>query len=85
MCRIMCQPRSESQSAVEAPVILLPSMSPYQPAPSIHERPDTEGERVLLGRSIHSVVDIDANIASGEKVVYAVGVPIFPDDELNDN
>ncbi|KAG6576304.1 uncharacterized protein IUM83_17783 [Phytophthora cinnamomi] len=89
MCRLMCQLRNEAQSAVEAPVILLPSLSPYQPAPLIPEISDSEREvervRILLGRSINSVVDIESNFASSEKMVYAVGVSIFPDDDTTDS
>ncbi|KAJ8578308.1 hypothetical protein ON010_g897 [Phytophthora cinnamomi] len=89
MCRLICQLRNEAQSAVEAPVILLPSLSPYQPAPLIPEISDSEREvervRILLGRSINSVVDIESNFASSEKMVYAVGVSIFPDDDTTDS
>ncbi|KAE9136720.1 hypothetical protein PF010_g1575 [Phytophthora fragariae] len=86
MCRIMCQPRSEFQSAVEMPVVLLPSMSPYQPTPSIADTEmRSEGQRVLLGRSVHSVVDIEAKTGSSERMRCAIGVPIFPDDETNDD
>ncbi|KAG7393025.1 hypothetical protein PHYPSEUDO_013513 [Phytophthora pseudosyringae] len=77
MCRIMCQPRVDSRVAVETPLVLLPSLSPYQAAPTI--RNGSDRVRLALGRSIHSVV----SMADSETTQFAVGVPVFPDDDTD--
>ncbi|KAG6976958.1 hypothetical protein JG688_00000844 [Phytophthora aleatoria] len=82
VCRIMCQQRVDTLTEVEATLVLLPSLSPYQPALAIPQEAaisDT-AVRIVLGRSINSVVDMEGS----ETMHFAVGVPVFPDDDSND-
>ncbi|KAL4175478.1 hypothetical protein KRP22_000444 [Phytophthora ramorum] len=85
VCRITCHPRTETTSLVEAPMVLLPSKSPYQPAPTLSQDPDiNDGVRLVLGRSIKSVVDIGGNSSTRDPMQFGVGVPVFPDDDSNE-
>ncbi|KAL3661052.1 hypothetical protein V7S43_014068 [Phytophthora oleae] len=78
MCRIMCQ-LSVDSTVTDVPVVLLPSLSPYQPVPTIPRGPDTV--RVLLSRSLNAVVGENS---SRRESMVAVGVPVFPDDDSNE-
>ncbi|KAG3118018.1 hypothetical protein PI125_g3253 [Phytophthora idaei] len=82
VCRIMCQQRVDTLTEVEATLVLLPSLSPYQPAPTFPQEAASSDTavRIVLGRSINSVVDMEGS----ETMHFAVGVPVFPDDDSND-
>ncbi|ETL97662.1 hypothetical protein L917_05104 [Phytophthora nicotianae] len=82
--RIMCQCGVDTLTEFEAPLVLLPSLSPYQPVPTLSQDFDSANTavRIVLGRSINSVVDM---ASKSEVIQYAVGVPVFPEDDYNDN
>ncbi|GMF10299.1 unnamed protein product [Phytophthora lilii] len=84
MCRVTCQPRTDTMPTVEVPMLILPSMSSYQPTPTISQDLNI-GVRVVLGRSINSIVDMEAKPIPSEPMQYAIGVTVFPDDDINDN
>ncbi|KAK1931672.1 hypothetical protein P3T76_013001 [Phytophthora citrophthora] len=77
MCRIMCQ-LSVDSSLSDVPVVLLPSLSPYQLLPTLPR--EVDAVRVLLGQTLNAVVDFGEN-SSGRESVIAVGIPVFPDDD----
>lgn len=80
LCRLMCQVNSQDNLPNTAPVVLLPSLSLYQPPPMLNSSEYSEAVSVSLGRSIYSVVDIELSNCD-RNARYAVGVPIFPDDD----
>ncbi|KAF4146511.1 hypothetical protein GN958_ATG04284 [Phytophthora infestans] len=84
VCRVMCQPCVAATSTeVNAPLMLLTSLSPYQPEPCYSQQRGNadNGVRLVLGQSINSVVEMRDN---AETMQYALGVPVFPDDDSND-
>ncbi|RLN44888.1 hypothetical protein BBJ28_00010735 [Nothophytophthora sp. Chile5] len=78
-CRFLCLSSLEQKPMGEdAPVLLLPSLSLYQPTPMLLE---ATAVRVALGHSLDSVVALKT---ANCETRFAVGVPVFPDDDSHD-
>ncbi|RLN80154.1 hypothetical protein BBJ28_00008756 [Nothophytophthora sp. Chile5] len=78
-CRFLCLPSLEQKPMGEdAPVLLLPSLSLHQPTPMLL---GSAAVRVALGHSLDSVVALKT---ANCETRFAVGVPVFPDDDSHD-